>query len=56
MATLMAEAAKRLKLENAEDLARRELEARRDNPDDVINEIATMREGARTHSIPGAGD
>ncbi|MBZ0137997.1 MAG: serine/threonine protein kinase [Planctomycetes bacterium] len=56
MTTLMQEAAARLKLENAEDLKRKELEPRRHGPDDVLNEIAEMRESARTHSIPGAGD
>ena len=56
MAALMQEAASRLKLENAEDLARRELEPRRSRPDDVLKEIAEMRETARTSTIPGTGD
>lgn len=56
MAALMQESATRLKLENEEDLARKALEPRREKPDDVINEIAAMRESARTHNIPGAKD
>ena len=56
MAALMQEAATRLKLENAEDLARKELEPKRDTTTDVIGEIARMRESARTSTIPGAGD
>ena len=56
MAALMQEAASRLKLENAEDLARRELEPRRSRPENVLEEIAAMRESARTHTIPGGGD
>lgn len=56
MASLMQESAARLKLENEEDLARKELEPRREGPDDVLREINDMRESALTHSVPGAGD
>jgi hypothetical protein len=56
MAALMQEAAARLKLENEEDLARKELEPRRDTTARMIEEIAAMREAAKTHTLPGAGD
>ncbi|MEZ5990994.1 MAG: serine/threonine-protein kinase [Planctomycetota bacterium] len=56
MASDMQEAAARLKLENEEDLRRKANEPRTSSPSDVIEEIATMRESARTSTIPGAGD
>jgi hypothetical protein len=56
MAALMQEAAARLKLENEEDLARKELEPRRDTTARIIAEIAAMRETAKTYTVPGAGD
>lgn len=43
VAGLMQEAADRLKLENAEDLRRKENEPRRDRLDDVIPEITALR-------------
>lgn len=56
MTALMQESAARLKLENTEDLERKALEPKASGPQDVIDEIAAMRESARTHTIPGAGD
>jgi hypothetical protein len=56
MATLMQEAAARLKLENEEDLKRRDLEPRRNTTAQVIEELEAMREAANTHTLPGAGD
>ncbi|MCB9932442.1 MAG: serine/threonine protein kinase [Planctomycetes bacterium] len=56
MAALMQDAAARLKQENAEDLTRKELDPRREGTGDVIEEIARMRESARTNSLPGAGE
>ena len=56
MAALMQEAAARLKLENAEDLERKALEPHHNKPEDVLTEIADMRDSARTHNIPGAAD
>lgn len=56
MATLMREAAERLKLENEEDLKRKEDEPRSDSTDSVIDEIKSMRESGRTRQLPGADD
>lgn len=43
MSALMQQAADRLKLENAEDLRRKESEPRRDHVEDILPEIAAMK-------------
>jgi hypothetical protein len=50
VATLMHEAAERLKLENQEDLRRKEVEPPRQKLDDVIPELAAMRKAQSLNS------